>query len=72
VSDQAVTVKTNSSGSPTNTFVLAAGVPLQFFVTADPAWRDSNGTIVADITALYVTNAGGTAANFQIRSLYNS
>lgn len=61
VSDRALTVKTNSSGSPANTFVLTANVPL--------LWYPGCGySLAADITALYVTNASGGAAKLKIRA----
>lgn len=63
----ALTVKTNSSGSPDNTFTLAAGVPFSW-VLGDPPLRDTAGTAVAaDITALYVSAVAGGL--FQLRSL---
>jgi hypothetical protein len=49
-----MTLKTNSSGSPDQTFALAAGVPLVWcedMPTANP--------LTTDITALYATNASG-------------
>lgn len=65
----ALTIKTNSSGAPANTFVLQPGVP---FVWHDqmPALRDTAGVAVGtDITALYVSNAGADAVVLQLRSL---
>lgn len=67
--DKAVTVKTNSSGSPVNTFSLAANVPFSWIV-GDPPMRDSSGTAVTtDITSLFLTNADAGEAAFELRCL---
>lgn len=69
LSDVALTLKTNSSGSPVNTFTLAAGVPF-CWVLGDPPLRDNAGAAVTtDITALYATNAA--IAQLQIRCLFD-
>lgn len=59
-SDQDLTVKTNSSGSPDETFALKANKPT--------IWLDgmSDVPIAGDVTALYVTNASGTAASLKV------
>jgi hypothetical protein len=65
-SDQDLTLKTNSSGSPQETITLKANKPL--------AWYKDCGLPVpfaGDVTALYVTNAGATLANFSLRALGN-
>lgn len=55
VSNKDVTIKTNSSGSPANTFTLSANIPFSF-ILGDPPLRDTNGdAVTTDITALYVT-----------------
>jgi hypothetical protein len=51
----ALTIKTNSTGSPDNTFVLTANVP-QFWITG----ISGTNPISVDITAIYVTNASGS------------
>lgn len=56
---QAMTVKTNSSGSPQETFTLAAGTPVVFV--------DGNTAIFAgDVTSLFITNASGSLATFNL------
>lgn len=63
-SSQAVAIKTNSDTSPAQTFNLAAGQMLMWGVgsyTANP--------ITADITAVYVDNAGANPATVKIRFL---
>lgn len=72
VSSLAMTVKTNSAGSPANTFTLAANVPFMWAM-GDAALRDTAGALVsANITALYVSNADATnAALLEIRLLNN-
>jgi len=60
-SDQDVTIKTNSSGSPQETFTMKANKPL--------VWMDgspSASPIAGDVTALYVTNASGSTANIKM------
>jgi hypothetical protein len=61
-----LTVKTNSSSSPANTFNLIAGNPL--------LW-DGNAAYFSDpittgVTALYVTNSSGSAATLQINVIW--
>lgn len=66
-SDKALTVKTNSSGSPDNTIVLKANVPY--------IWNsDSYDTfkLTADVTKIYVTNASGASAALEIHCLQDS
>lgn len=63
-----MTVKTNSSGSPDNTFTLKANEP--FVWTVDQGTlKDTAAVTVVDITHLYVTNT--TAGTFSVRSLYD-
>lgn len=72
LSDQDVTLKTNSSGSPANVFTLAAGVPFLWFY-GDPALHDTAGTAVStDVTTLYIVNAGDDAASVLICVLVDS
>jgi len=53
----ACTIKTNSSGSPVNTFTMAANAPFLWTSSDGGALRDTAGTAVStDITTLYVTN----------------
>lgn len=57
VADVACTVKTNSSGSPQETFTLVANQPIH--------WDNTDGSLIAslfagNITALYVTTTADT------------
>lgn len=64
LSDKALTVKTNDSSMPDDTFTLVANQPV--------AWNSLNGTtcpITADVTSIFVTNASGASARLQIWSL---
>jgi hypothetical protein len=65
VSDKDLTLKTNSPSAPANTFSLKAGAPL--------VWSKSEGyfanPLSADVTAIYLTNAGTAAARFQLYAL---
>lgn len=65
-SDVALTIKTNSSGSPTDTIVLTAGQALMWAFATDGL---TACPITANITALYVTNAAGGPAALKIRAL---
>jgi hypothetical protein len=65
-SDQAVTIKTNSTGSPSDTIALAAKIQL--------VWNtDSHFSLpfAGNVTKFFVTNAGGVAANLKFRFLSN-
>lgn len=65
-SDQAVTIKTNSTSSPEETITLAAKQQI--------AWNNlSTGAcpFSGDITALYISNPGTVVANVKVRTLSN-
>ena len=61
-SDTDMTLKTNSSGSPTDTITLTGGVPI-FWQTGMP-----NCPITADVTKFFVAN-GAAAGTLKIRVL---
>lgn len=65
VSDQAVTIETNSGSTPDDTIVLVADEPVQ--------WNASSkltNPITADITTnIFITNASGSTARVRIWSL---
>jgi hypothetical protein len=66
VSDQDITLETNSGSAADDTIALVAGVPY--------IWHsDSYHTCLlgTDITELYATNASGTDATLQIEALYD-
>ena len=65
LADQDMTVDTNSSGAPQETFNLLAGVPV-FFTVGDPA------IFLGDVTALFVTNVGGVEATLKVSSATNT
>lgn len=72
LSDKAVVIETNSSGSPVNTFSLAAGVPF-VWAYGDAPLRDTAGTAVTtDITTIYITNDGDDDAEVKIGVLVDS
>ena len=66
LADQALTVKTNSSGSPADTLTLSAGVPYLWHTGAIDSFQ-----LGTDVTALYVTNASGEDATLRIEALYD-
>lgn len=64
LSDQDLTLKTNSSSEPGDTITLKADIP--YF------WMKDGGIdqpLSVDVTKLYATRAEGEDANLQIRSL---
>jgi len=65
ISDQDVTIKTNSTGAPTTTLTMKANEPL--------VWIPNNNVtdpLTGDITTgMYVTNDGTVVANLSIRAL---
>ncbi len=66
VSDQDLTFETNSSSGPTDVIALQANVP---YIWTTELNSYNTFLITADITAIYLTNAGGTLANFKLRAL---
>lgn len=67
LSDSVVTIKTNSSGAPDDTIALKAGVP--YIWNADAYFTN---LFTTDVTTIYVQNATGSAASFDLRVLYDS
>lgn len=65
-SDQAVTIKTNSPGSPQETINLVAGQAYIWTLQTDGAGKIP---FAGDVTAMYITNASGSAANFSLRAI---
>lgn len=66
VSDQDITLETNSGSSPADTISLVAGVPYVWH--ADSYHTCLLGT---DVTGLFATNSSGTDATLQIEALYD-
>lgn len=64
VSDKAVTLKTNSSGSPDNTITLAANKPLLWYVGCG-----ITNPLTVDVTGIYIANASGSTATIEFRFL---
>lgn len=59
VSDQAMTIETNSGSAAQETFTLTANKPV--------VWRSGDAAIFAgDVTGFYATNASGNAATLRI------
>jgi hypothetical protein len=67
VSDKAITLETNSGGSPVDTIALAANVPYDWRVGNADAFR-----LGTDVTGLFVTNASGDEARLQIEVLFDN
>lgn len=64
VSDKDVTIKTNSSSAPDDTISLTAGKALIWYEGA----RGTN-PFTADVTKLFLSNAGGVNANVKVHVL---
>jgi hypothetical protein len=69
VADVVLTVKTNSTSAPDNTWTTIANTPI--------VWYNGIGHavtvfIAADVTKLYITNASGGSATVSIRLLKDS
>lgn len=67
VSDKPLTLKTNSTSSPGDTKALVAGCPIQWDKSA--GYFALSAIFSADVTVIYLTNAGSAAARFQARVL---
>lgn len=63
-SDRAVTVKTNSSGSPANTLNLHAGVPYEWSTNSYDTFK-----LTTDVAKLFVANSSGAAATLQLEAV---
>lgn len=66
-SDRDVTVKTNSSGSPQETWNLKANQP-HYWCENDPG----SAPVAGAVTALYVTNASGADATLKLIAGYDA
>lgn len=67
ISDQALTVETNNAGAPVDTITLVANVPY--------IWHTGSyftNILDTDVTALFLTNASGSTATFNLRCVYDS
>ena len=65
-STQDLNVETNSPSAPTNTIALKANKPYVWHTDAYDSFK-----LTADVTALYLTNAGQQPANFEMRVLFD-
>jgi len=66
VSDQNMTLETNSGAAPDDTISLVAGVPY--------VWHTGSyfvNKLTTDITALFMTNSSGSAARLQIEVVFD-
>lgn len=61
LSDQNLTIKTNSSGSPANTYALVAGIPFYWTVTSGVA-----NPVTTVVTTAFVVNANAVIANLDM------
>ena len=66
-STQAITLETNSSSAPTDTINLRADEPYIWYVNSY-----FTNLLTADVTVIYLTNASGSTATFDLRCVYDS
>lgn len=67
LSDQALTVETNNGTTPDDTITLVANTPY--------IWHTGSyftNLLTTDVTALFLTNASGSTATFDLRCVYDS
>lgn len=62
--DRAVTIKTNSTGSPADTIALPAGDMITWYTG-----RLDSLILTTDVTKIYVTTPSGAVSNFSMRIL---
>jgi len=67
LADQVLTLETNDGDTPDDTISLVANVP---YVWNSDSYDDCPLTV--DVTALYVTNASGSAATLKIECVYDA
>ena len=74
-SNKAITIKTNSSASPTDTIAVELHSPAGSVAPGQViAWGDDEDALAdmvfsADVTGLYITNAGADVATLRIEAL---
>lgn len=67
LSSQDLTLETNNGGAPVDTIALLAGVAY--------IWHTGSyftNLLTTDVTALFLTNASGATATFDLRCVYDS
>ena len=67
VSDQAITLRFNSTGAPAPLMALVAGKAYEWDTDAY-----FTNLLTTNITTLYISNASGVTANFKLRCVYNA
>lgn len=73
IADGALTLETNSSSAPDNTLTIQADLPFFWQSGAYETSLRFNGTTVsADITKIYLTNAGSESVSFRLRALVDA
>ena len=63
-SDVAVTIKTNNSGSPTDTIAIKAGIPYIWHYDAY-----ASNLFTGDVSKIFITNTSGSTSNFKLLAL---
>jgi len=66
-STQNITLEINSSSAPTETIALTADNPYIWYLGSY-----FTNTLATDITAMFLTNASGSTATFDVRCVYDS
>ena len=66
LSDQDLTINTNSTGAPDDTIELIANEPLEWHKFATPGEEYFTNPFTVDVTKMYLTNGSGVEANLTI------
>lgn len=69
VSTQDMTLETNNATTPIDTIALQANVPYVWNPDLNSYYTNKFTT---DVTAIYLTNASGSTATFDLRCIYDS
>jgi len=72
VSSQNVTIETNDGDAPDDTITLTANVPWIWHTSMPDAVTPYTCPLGTDVTAVFITNAGGTAADVEIYAALTS
>jgi hypothetical protein len=71
-SDVPVTIETNNASTPTDTVTLTSTVLAKMWTHDGKAGNLAANPLTANVTAVYITNAGAAAANVKIRVAYDA
>ena len=70
-SNRDVVLKTNSAGSPDNTFTLVANVPFIWYHQQGALKDTADDAVTVDFSQLHIVNAGTAEATFQLDAYFD-